>query len=278
MGDILGYKEKLEKGRMSHSRGGPKGNFDLGKYIIVKLEKANHNFEMIVDPEEAWKAKQVLKEMRQKEQNHEISIDDILSTSEIDLESIFPTYDFFLNVKKGDRVTESDLEKAFGTTEGRKIAANFLLDGDFAWTKTQREKWLEKKRKQIINILARNSINPQTKHPHPPKRIEKALEEARVSIDINKSAEEQIDDIVKRIQAVIPIRIEAIQMAIKIPAEYAAKAYNTVEQYAQIKQSEWQTDGSWIGMISLPAGLQMEMLDKLNKLTHGRMQSKLIQK
>lgn len=99
-----------------------------------------------------------------------------------------------------------------------------------------------------------------------------------MSIDINKSAEEQIDDIVKRIQAVIPIRIEAIQMAIKIPAEYAAKAYNTVEQYAQIKQSEWQTDGSWIGMISLPAGLQMEMLDKLNKLTHGRMQSKLIQK
>ncbi|MHA1777363.1 MAG: ribosome assembly factor SBDS [Promethearchaeia archaeon] len=263
---------------MSHARGGPKGNFDLGKYIIVKLEKANRNFEMIADPNEAWKAKQIIKKLLQKEPEHQLQVEEILNNSDIDLESIFPTYDFFLNVKKGDRVTEADLENAFATTDPRTIAAYFLIDGDFAWTKAQRDQWLEKKRKQIINILARNSINPQTKRPHPPNRIEKALEEARVSIDINKPAEEQIDAIVKRIQTVIPIRIETIQMAVKIPAEYAAKAYNTVEQYAQVKQSEWQTDGSWIGMISLPAGLQMELLDKLNKLTHGRMQSKLIQK
>lgn len=277
MGNIFVLGEKLEKNRMSHARGGPKGNFDLGKYIIVKLEKNNRTFEMIADPDEAWKAKQVIKQLKQNKPDHEIEIDEILKNPDIDLESIFPTYDFFSNVKKGDRVTESELETAFETIDPRTIAAIFLIEGDFAWTKAQRDQWLEKKRRQIINILARNSINPQTKRPHPPNRIEKALEEARVSIDINKPAEEQIDSIVKRIQTVIPIRIESIQMAVKIPAEYAAKAYNTVEQYAQVKQSEWQTDGSWIGMISLPAGLQMEMLDKLNKLTHGRMQSKLIQ-
>ena len=82
----------------------------------------------------------------------------------------------------------------------------------------------------------------------------------------------------KQIQLIIPIRMESVEMVVKIPAVYAAKAYNTVEKYAQVKKSEWQTDGSWIGMISLPAGLQMEMLEKLNKLTHGRMQSKLLQK
>lgn len=263
---------------MSYSRGEIKGNFDLGKFIIVKLSKSNRYFEMIVDPEEAWKAKQKLKQIREKEKkDQDLEIDDILSSPEIDLRNIFPTYDFFEDVKKGDRVTEEDLELAFETTDERKIAAHFLLEGDFAWTKQQREKWLEKKRKQIITILARNSINPQTKHPHPPKRIEKALEEARVSIDINKSAEEQIEAILKQIQTIIPIRMEAIQMAVKIPAIYAPKAYNTVEQYAQVKQSEWQTDGSWIGVISLPAGLQMEMMDKLNKLTHGRMESKLLQ-
>ncbi len=265
---------------MSYARGGPKGNFDLGKFIIVKINKGKKQFEMVVDPEEAYKGKQVLRKLREKGEKEKtgqvLTIEDVLGSKDIDLHSIFPTFDFFEDVKKADRVTENDLETAFETTDDRKIAAYFLLEGDFAWTKAQREKWLEKKRKQIINILARNSINPQTKHPHPPKRIEKAFEEARVSIDVNKSAEEQVEGILKQLQTIIPIRMEAVQMAIKIPAVYAAKAYNTVEKYAQVKQSEWQTDGSWIGMVSMPAGLQLEMLDKLNKLTHGRMESKII--
>jgi ribosome maturation protein SDO1 len=71
--------------------------------------------------------------------------------------------------------------------------------------------------------------------------------------------------------------MEALKMAIKVPPRYAAKAYNVVERYAHVTKSEWQSDGSWIGMVTLPAGLQMEMLDKLNKLTHGRVQSKLLQ-
>jgi len=264
---------------MSQSRrGGPKGNFDLGKYIIVKLGKGKSaNFEMVADPTEAYKALKILQEFRKKEkQDQELTIDDVLQNSDITLNDIFPTFDIFKNVKKADRVDDEQLNLAFETTEGNRLAANFLLQGDFAWTQEQRQKWVEKKKKQIITILARNCINPQSKKPHPPKRIEKAMEEAKVSIDLNRSAEEQVETILKKIQLIIPIRMESVQMAIKIPPAYAAKAYNTIERYAQVKNSEWQTDGSWIGVVSLPAGLQMEMLEKLNHLTHGRMQSKLL--
>ena len=90
-------------------------------------------------------------------------------------------------------------------------------------------------------------------------------------------AEEQVEDVLKQIQVVIPIRMESLKMAVKVPAKYAAKAYNVVAQIAQIKESEWQNDGSWIGVVSLPAGLQMELLDGLNSLTHGRVQTKLLQ-
>jgi ribosome maturation protein SDO1 len=71
--------------------------------------------------------------------------------------------------------------------------------------------------------------------------------------------------------------METIQMAVKVPALYAAKAYNSVEKMAHIKQSEWQTDGSWVGLAEMPAGLQMEFIDMLNKLTHGKVQTKLMQ-
>jgi ribosome maturation protein SDO1 len=257
--------------------GSPKGNFDLGKFIIVKIVKGKYKFEMVADPTVAHRAKKVLQEFRQEKKDQEITAEDVLHLKDIDLNDVFPTFDIFKDLKKGDRCTEEDLLETFETTEGRTVAAHFMLEGDFAWTQDQRDKWLEKKRKQIITILARNSINPQTKKPHPPKRIEKAMDETKVSIDLNKTAEEQVDDILKKIQLVLPIRMEALKMAVKVPAQYAAKAYNLVERYAHVQNSEWQTDGSWIGAITLPAGLQMEMLDKLNKMTHGRVQSKLLQ-
>ncbi len=262
---------------MAQSHGSPKKEFDLGKLIVAKRVKGKNTFEMIADPDEAWKAKKLVQDIRnRKEKEEPLSVADVIKNPEIDLFSIFQTFDLFQSVRKGDRYTNQEIEEAFGTLDGKTIAADFILEGEFAWTAEQRSQWLEKKRKQIVTILARNCINPQTKNPHPPNRIEKALEEAHVAIDINKTAEEQIEAILKQIQTVIPIRMESIQMAIKVPANYAAKAYNVIEKLAQITKSEWQTDGSWIGIVSLPAGLQMELLDKLNNLTHGRIQSKLL--
>ena len=91
-----------------------------------------------------------------------------------------------------------------------------------------------------------------------------------------KNAEEQVDDIVKKVQSIIPIRMEQAELAIKIPTSFTAKGYNIVAQLSQIKKEEWQSDGSWVAVVSLPAGLQMELIDKLNKLTHGRVQTKLL--
>ncbi len=256
--------------------GSIKKQFDLGNNIIVRIHKGRDKFGMIADSDEAYKAKKKLQQKRAKEEKQQLTVQDILD-SDIYLRNIFPTFDVFTDVKKGDRCNEESLEEAFGTSDEKEIACIFLLRGEFNWTQEQRKEWIEKKQKKIVTILAKNCINPQSKKPHPPKRIKKAMEEAKVSIDVNKTAEEQVEEVLKEIQPIIPIRMESLKMALKVPAKYAPKAYNVVAQYAQVKKSEWQNDGSWVGMVSLPAGLQMEMLDALNKLTHGRVQTKLIQ-
>jgi len=185
-------------------------------------------------------------------------------------------FQFLKILKEGKKATDGDLEAVFNSTEGRTIAAHILLDGEIHWTKTQREEEKEKKLKQIITIISKNAINPQNKKPHPYQRIEKAIEEAKIKISLMKSAEEQVEDVVKSLQSIIPIRMEQVEIAIKIPASFTAKGYNVVAQMAQIKKEEWQADGSWASVITLPAGLQMELIDKLNKLTHGRVQTKLL--
>jgi ribosome maturation protein SDO1 len=137
---------------------------------------------------------------------------------------------------------------------------------------------VEKRRRQVIDIIVRNCINPKTGLPHPPQRIESAMDEANVVIDSTQTAEEQVREVVKALQPVIPIRMEIQQLAVKIPPDFAPKAYGVVERLGRIAKDEWQADGSWIAIIEVPGGLRGELIDALNNLTRGRAEIKILKK
>ncbi|NHJ25912.1 MAG: ribosome assembly factor SBDS [Candidatus Lokiarchaeota archaeon] len=258
-----------------------RARINLGGFIIGRIEKEGRSFEMLLDPERAWDAKKFIREeinrrLKEGKEKTRLSTQELLENPDISIDLIFESFTVFEDLRRGKKATDGDMEAVFDTTDGRVIACHILLEGEIQWTKTQREEEREKKLKQIITIISKNAINPQNKKPHPYQRIEKAIEEAKIKIDLMKNAEEQVEDIVKQIRAIIPIRMEQVEMAIKIPSAFTAKGYNIVAQLAQIKREEWQSDGSWVSVVDLPAGLQMELLDKLNKLTHGRVQTKLL--
>ncbi|MHA1729139.1 MAG: ribosome assembly factor SBDS [Promethearchaeota archaeon] len=268
---------------MSQIRG--EKHIELGKYIRVRLKRRNKVAEMIADPDRAWKAMKLIKEEGKKRSldqasSKKLSIEDLKKIPGVNPNDIFVAFTIFEDAKKGEIYSETILEEMFETTDEMEIAYQFILDKDteWNWTKKQREQYLESKKKQIINIITMNGVNPQTKRPHPPQRIEKAIKEANYNIDMNKTAEEQIKDVIKVISAIIPIRLENVELAVKIPVSFAAKAYSVVEKFGQIKQSEWQNDGSWVGILNLPAGLEMEFMDNINKLTHGRAEIKILKR
>jgi len=256
-----------------------RARIELGNHVIGRIEKGNKKFEMLLDPEKAWEAKKIIRNeienrLKKGDTKTRMTVDDLLKFLDINLDLIFESFEVFGDLKRGKKALVTDMQEIFQTTESIRIGAEILLNGQIQWTQKQREEESLKKKKQIISLIAKNAINPQNKKPHPPERIEKAIEQARVKIDIMKNAEEQVGDIVKAIRSIIPIRIEQSQLAIKIPSSFAAKGYNMVARYGTIKKEEWQSDGSWVSIIDLPAGLQAEFLDKINKLTHGRVQIK----
>jgi len=258
-----------------------RARIDLSGYIIGRIQKSGRTFEMLMDPQKAWDAKKIIRNeintrLKEGAEKSRISVEELFNNPKIDLELIFESFQVFEDLRRGKKATDGDMETIFETTDGRIISAHIILDGEIQWTKEQREEERDKKLKQIISIISKNAINPQNNKPHPAQRIEKAIEEAKVKIDIMKTPEEQVDDIIKKIQTVIPIRMEQVELAIKIPSSFTAKGYNIVAQLTQIKKEEWQSDGSWVSIVSLPAGIQMELMDKLNKLTSGRVQTKLI--
>ncbi|MDK2833331.1 MAG: ribosome maturation protein [Methanolobus sp.] len=227
----------------------------LDESVIARLKKGKHQFEVYVDPDGAFAFRR----------GEKINIEDIIA-----VESVFS------DAGQGDHISESELESAFGTTDIMEAAKNIILHGELQLTKEQRKHILEEKTRQIITVIAQNAINPQTMTPHPPARIEKAMEEAKVHIDLYKSVEEQVNIVMKAIRPIIPIRFEEINIAVKVPGEYAAKSYGEISKFATLVRNEWQGDGSWVAVVRMPAGMQNDFYSLVNHLTKGDAETKIL--
>lgn len=182
----------------------------------------------------------------------------------------------FKDVAKGERASEERLKHFFGTTDPVKVAQTILQKGDLQLTVEQRRRLVEEKRRQIITFISRQCIDPRTNSPHPPLRIEQALEEIRISIDPFKDAEEQAKEVIQALRPVLPIKMQLLAIEVRIPPQFASKAFGTLKAYGTIKGEQWQPDGSLVAVIELPAGLQGNFLEKLGNLTRGAAQAKVL--
>ena len=142
-------------------------------------------------------------------------------------------------------------------------------------TTEQRNKLTEEKRKQIINIIATNSIDPRTNAPNPPTRVENAMEEARVMIDPLKNATEQVDAVVKKISLIMPIKFTTAKVEVTIPPEFTNRSYSVLKRYG-LKSEKWLGNGSLQALLEFPAGMQTEFFDRINSATQGKAEVKIL--
>lgn len=214
---------------------------------LARLKKNNNNFEVCVNPEKAMDFKK-----------GKCSIDDVLEFPKI-----------FSDVKKGMKASEESMKKVFGTIDVKEIAKKIVLEGEVQLTSDYRKKLQEQKKKQIIDFIHKQSVDPKTNIPHPLTRIEAAFEEAKINIDSFKSVEEQIKQVLPKLQRVLPIKFVVKEIDVVIPGEHVGKAYNKVKSFGKIIKEDWRSDGSWHLLIEIPGGLEQEFYDKLNNLTRG---------
>ena len=164
---------------------------------------------------------------------------------EIEIEDILAVEEIFKDSKKGDKASEEAMEKVFGTTD-------------------------------VLEVARREGINPQNGLPHPAMRIENAMNEAKVKVDAFKSVDEQVQIALKAIKVLIPIKFEKVKMAVRLPSTAAGNAYSAIRPFGQIVNEEWQQDGSWIGIVEMPGGLQDDFNHKMASISGGEAETKLI--
>ena len=228
----------------------------LDDAVIARLKTHGHDFEIYVDPDLALSYKE---------------------GEQVDLKNVLAVVEVFKDASAGDRASDEVMVKVFGSADVLKVADDILKNGELHLTTDQKKRMLDSRKKQVISIIARNAINPQTKTPHPPGRIESALEEAKFHVTLDRSAKEQVEKALKAIQPIIPIRFEKVQVAIKVSAAHAAKLYHILHEYGEIKKEEWSGSEQYC-LIEIPGGVQDELYDKLNSITHGEAKTKLVGK
>jgi ribosome maturation protein SDO1 len=224
-------------------------------FNLAKLKKGGVNFEVAVDPDLAIEHKK---------------------GKAVDIKEVIRSEKIFSDVKKGVFAPENKMKELFKTTDTLAVAEIILKEGEIQLTEEYREKVREEKRRKIISTIVRNSIDPRTKLPHPPQRIENAFAEAKIKIDMFKTAEDQIDDIIKKLRPILPINFEKKRILIKFPAEYAGKAYAILSGFAKPEKEEWKNDGSFECEVEIPAGIEPDFYDKLNNATRGNVETKVM--
>lgn len=217
----------------------------------------------------------VIARLKSHGEKFEILVDPRIVTERLPLEEVLAAEYVFSDAGTGDRSSQESLEKVFETTDVMEIARIILKKGEIQLTTEQRKKMSEEKKKKIVQMIARNAVDPHTKSPHPPARIENAMEQARVHIDLFKDAEEQVADIIKTLRPYIPLKIETKRIAVKIPAVHAGKYYQ-LKEFGKLRKEEWQKDGSYIAVLDIPGGVEDEFYQKVNALTKGEAETKLL--
>lgn len=230
-------------------RGGP--TFDRERYSLnlAKMKKGGEDFEVVVDPDQA---------IAYKQEQPGVDIKDVLKAEQV-----------YADAKKGELASEEHMQAVFGTQDPLEVADVLLKEGEIQLTHEHREQLREQKYNKIVSTIHMNAINPQTGTVHPQDRIRRALEEAKFRIDEFKKAQDQVQDALKQIRPILPIKFTTFIADIHLPAEQASKCYGTLTKYGTLQKEQWLSDGTLAAKLELPAGRYSALVDELSSKTHG---------
>lgn len=219
--------------------------------VTARIKLKNKHYEIQVDLDEALKIKD----------------------GRGDIVYALDSKNIFYDIKKGTVASKSDLQDAFNTVDFYEAAKKIIVSGEIQKTQEFRDAEKEKKIKQVLNLIIRNAID-QHGRPFTEERLKTAIQQIHFNFD-NRPPEQQMQELVKKLKEIIPIKIETKKIRLTIPARFTGQVYGIIKDY---KESEdWLANGDLQVITNIPPGFLIDFYEKLNSVTHGAIQSEEIQ-
>jgi ribosome maturation protein SDO1 len=210
------------------------------KFTVVRLILENNKFEILVKPDPALEYKLG--------KRHDLS--NVLVSDEI-----------YTDANKGLRAGSEKLSKYFKTSDSIEVAKQILLRGEHSLTTEQRRRMIEEKKKQIVQYISKNFVDPRTHLPHPPLRITSAMNEVRTVFDPK--------NVIDAIRKILPLKSENLLLTIIVPSSYAAQSYSALKTVGSLKGEQWLADGSLKILLETNAGMKGDLVDRIGSITKG---------
>ena len=228
---------------------------NVDKASIAKIKMHGQSFEILVDCDLALAFK---------------------SGQQIDMKNILAAQKIFSDAKKGIMASETAMKQIFGTSDPLEVSKTIIQKGELPLTTEYKEKLREQKRRQIIDYIHRNAVDPKTHAPHPPQRIENAMHEAKVRIDEFQDIQKQVHEVLKKLREIIPLKFETKEISVRVPSLYAAKTYGIFASFGKKLSENWLNDGGLEVLLEMPGGMEEEFQNKINGICHGNVEIKVI--
>ncbi|MBT3441408.1 MAG: ribosome assembly factor SBDS [Euryarchaeota archaeon] len=213
----------------------------LDDAVLARMEKGGKRYELLVDP----------------------NLVDVFKSepTSVDLNAFLAMDEVFHDIRGGERPTEDAIENTFGTQDIFEITKTVLAKGSIQLTTAQRKARVEQMRQQIVHEIHTQAVDPKTKSPHPKTRIELALSESRYSVDPFKRLDDQVKDAIELLKPMIPLSFESVRLAVRVPGSAYGGSSRILRPY--LEKEQWLENGSWAGIIEIPAGLKDTIYGKL---------------
>src|SRR4029450_9342 len=187
-------------------------------FTIVRLSAGNEKFEILVKPDPALEYKMGKK---------------------IDISNIMISDEIYSDANKGTRCSSEKLMKHCKTTDQLEIAKQIMDKGDLNLNTDQRRKMIEEKKRQIVEYINKNFVDPKSHMPHPVSRINAVLDEARVAIDPFKRLDDQLKNIIESLRKIIPLKSEILELTVTVPSQFSGQSFSVFKTIGEIKSQQW---------------------------------------
>lgn len=187
---------------------------NVNEAFEIKYKKAGEQFEVLVDFDK-------LKEYQKKPT--ETSVYDVLADTKI-----------FKDQKKGEIASENILKKTFPNQTEEQILREILIKGECQIPTSYLNKLREERKKQAINYIAENAINPATKMKYTLSMIENEVNKIKYNFDPHSGFEHQAEEVLKLLKKVMPISIDKVTLEIEIPIQYSGAFYGPFRKFGHI--------------------------------------------
>ncbi len=243
-------------GGFGHASGFSKARTkESSKFTTVRLTIEGEHFEILVNPDSALSFKQ---------------------GKNVEPSQVIVMEEVFSDLNKGLRVGAEKLRKFLDTDDEAKAALEVLKRGELNLTQEQRKRLTEEKRRAVIATISKNFVDPKTMLPHPPLRVEQAMQDARVTIDPFRDANEQTKQVVEMLRTILPMRSEKIKLQVRVAAQYSGQTIGILKDFGQIIKEDWGADGTLSAIVEIPAGGQPGLLNRLGSTTKGAAQVTMV--